>query len=48
VADWKRFTTLRAVRAGNLIAFEDPRLVRLGPSIVDATELLCKALAKAH
>jgi iron complex transport system substrate-binding protein len=48
LADWRRFTTLRAVRAGNLIAFEDPRLVRLGPSIVDATESLCKVLAKAH
>ena len=48
LADWKRFTSLRAVRAGNLIAFEDPRLVRLGPSIVDATESLCKALAVAH
>jgi iron complex transport system substrate-binding protein len=48
LADWKRFTTLRAVRAGNLIVFEDPRLVRLGPSIIDATESLCKVLAKAH
>lgn len=48
LADWRRFTTLRAVRAGNLIAFEDPRLVRLGPSIVDATESLCKVLATAH
>jgi iron complex transport system substrate-binding protein len=48
LADWKRFTTLRAVRAGNLITFEDPRLVRLGPSIVDATESLCKVLAAAH
>ncbi|MBS0421520.1 MAG: cobalamin-binding protein [Proteobacteria bacterium] len=48
LADWKRFTTLRAVRKGNLIAFEDQRLTRLGPSVVDATEGLCKALAKAH
>jgi iron complex transport system substrate-binding protein len=48
LADWRRFTALRAVRAGNLIAFEDPRLVRLGPSIVDATESLCKVLAVAH
>jgi len=48
LADWKRFTTLRAVRSGNLIAFEDQRLTRLGPSVVDATEGLCKALAKAH
>jgi iron complex transport system substrate-binding protein len=48
LADWKRFTTLRAVRNGNLIAFEDQRLTRLGPSVIDATEALCKALAKAH
>jgi iron complex transport system substrate-binding protein len=48
LADWKRFTTLRAVRTGNLIAFEDQRLTRLGPSVVDATEALCKALAKAQ
>ncbi len=48
LADWKRFTTLRAVRAGNLIAFEDQRLTRLGPSVVDATESLCKVLATAH
>jgi len=48
IADWKRFTTLRAVRKNNLIIFEDPRLVRLGPSVVDATDALCKALASAH
>ena len=48
LADWKRFTTLRAVRNGNLIAFEDQRLTRLGPSVIDATEALCKALAKAR
>jgi iron complex transport system substrate-binding protein len=48
LADWKRFTTLKAVRNGNLIAFEDQRLTRLGPSVIDATEGLCKALATAH
>jgi iron complex transport system substrate-binding protein len=48
LADWKRFGTLRAVRTGNLIDFEDLRLTRLGPSVVDATEELCKALAKAR
>jgi len=45
LADWKRFPTLRAVRSGNLISFEDQRLTRLGPSVVDATEGLCKVLA---
>jgi len=48
LADWKRFTTLRAVRSDNLIIVEDQRLTRLGPSAVDATEALCKVLATAH
>jgi iron complex transport system substrate-binding protein len=48
LADWKRFTALRAVHNGNLFVFEDPRLVRLGPSILDATEGLCKVLATAR
>ena len=47
-ADWQRFTTLKAVRNGNVILFEDQRLTRLGPSVIDATEELCKRLAKAH
>jgi iron complex transport system substrate-binding protein len=48
LADWRRFTTLRAVRNGNLITFEDQRLTRLGPSVVSATEALCKVLTAAH
>jgi len=46
--EWKRFGSLNAVRNGKLISFEDPRLVRLGPSVVAATEGLCKALAAAE
>jgi iron complex transport system substrate-binding protein len=42
--EWKRFTSLRAVRTGALIPFEDQRLSRLGPSTVGGTEALCKAL----
>lgn len=45
--DWRRFTSLRAVRNKDLIVFEDQRLTRMGPSVVDATEGLCKALAAA-
>jgi iron complex transport system substrate-binding protein len=48
IADWKRFPTLRAVRSGNVIAFEDQRLTRLGPSVIDATEALCNVLAAAR
>jgi ABC-type Fe3+-hydroxamate transport system substrate-binding protein len=45
LAEWRRFGSLSAVRAGRLLAFEDQRLSRLGPSVVIATEALCKALA---
>lgn len=45
LAEWRRFGSLSAVRSGRLIAFEDQRLSRLGPSVVPATEALCKALA---
>ena len=46
-AEWKRFPTLRAVRGGRLIAFDDQALSRLGPSVLDATEALCRAIASA-
>jgi iron complex transport system substrate-binding protein len=45
LADWKRFTALKAVRTGKLIVFDDPNLSRLGPSVVAATEVLCKLIA---
>jgi iron complex transport system substrate-binding protein len=47
LTEWKRFGSLNAVRTGRLIAFEDQGLNRLGPSVVPATEALCKALAAA-
>ena len=46
LTDWKRFGTLKAVRNGRLIAFEDQALSRLGPSVLDATEALCRAIAR--
>jgi iron complex transport system substrate-binding protein len=46
--EWRRFRTLRAVRDNRLIGFEDPRLTRLGPSVIDATEALCRVLAAAY
>jgi iron complex transport system substrate-binding protein len=47
LADWKRFPSLKAVRSGGLIPFEDERFSRLGPSVVEATEALCSLLATA-
>src|SRR5215469_13264588 len=45
-ADWKRFGTLDAVRNGRVVAFEDQGLSRLGPSVIDATENLCRTIAR--
>jgi iron complex transport system substrate-binding protein len=44
LADWRRFTHLRAVQNNRLIEFEDWRLSRLGPSALGGTEALCRAL----
>lgn len=48
LADWRRFPDLRAVKSGRLIPFEVGSFSRLGPSVVDATEQLCKVLAAAR
>ena len=34
------------MRGGRLVAFEDQALSRLGPSVIDATEALCRAIAR--
>lgn len=44
LAEWRRFPSLRAVHDERLIALEDWRLSRLGPSALDGTEALCRAL----
>ena len=43
---WRGYPTLEAVRSGRLVPWTDPRLSRLGPSMVEATEALCSALAQ--
>jgi iron complex transport system substrate-binding protein len=48
LAAWKRFPELRAVRSGNLIAFDDQRLARLGPGMLDATQALCARIDQAR
>ena len=46
LADWKRFPALGAVRSGHVVAFENQALSRLGPSVIDATEELCRTIAR--
>ena len=48
LADWQRFGTLTAVRNHRLLAFDDQALSRLGPSVLDATEALCRAIDRLN
>ena len=45
LAAWRRFPSLRAVKEGRLMAFEDQRLSGLGPRVVDATAAMCRKIA---
>jgi iron complex transport system substrate-binding protein len=45
VNDWKRLGSLAAVRNNKVVVFEDQALSRLGPSVIGATEGLCRLLA---
>ncbi len=45
VSDWKRLGSLSAVRNNKVVVFEDQALSRLGPSVIGATEGLCRLLA---
>jgi ABC-type Fe3+-hydroxamate transport system substrate-binding protein len=44
VAAWRAYPSMRAVRADRVVSWTDQRLSRLGPSIVNAAEDLCRAL----
>ena len=46
VADWQRFPSLAAVRNHRVVAFENQALSRLGPSVLDGTEELCRTIAR--
>jgi iron complex transport system substrate-binding protein len=46
VAAWRAYPSMRAVRSGRVVSWTDQRLSRLGPSIVDAAEDLCRALRR--
>jgi iron complex transport system substrate-binding protein len=46
--DWRKLPGLRAVRTGNLVAFEDQRLSRLGPSVLGAADSLCELIDAAR
>ena len=45
---WRKFPSLKAVRSGNLLDFDDQALSRLGPSVLDATANLCARIDAAR
>ncbi len=45
---WRKFPSLKAVRSGNLLDFQDQALSRLGPSVVAATAGLCAQIDAAR
>jgi len=45
LAQWQRFPSLRAVKTGWLMTFEDQRLIGLGPGVIDATGEMCGKIA---
>ncbi len=42
--EWRRFSTVTAVRRGHLVGFTDERIDRLGPSLLAATAKLCEII----
>lgn len=45
LARWQRYPSLRAVKTGRLLVFDDPRLSALGPGVIEATAALCGKIA---
>ena len=43
-AEWQKFPTLSAVRAGHVLPYTDERMDRMGPSVIEATASLCKLI----
>jgi iron complex transport system substrate-binding protein len=44
LVEWRKFPALAAVRAGQLVSRVDPRIDRMGPSVIEATGELCKVI----
>jgi iron complex transport system substrate-binding protein len=48
LAQWRRFPTLAAVKNGQLVAYTDERVDRMGPSVIAATANLCEVIDQAR
>ena len=48
IAEWRKFPALSAVRRGQLVAYSDLRIDRMGPSVIAATGNLCAVIDRAR
>jgi len=48
LVEWRKFPSLAAVHAGQLVSRVDPRIDRMGPSVIEATGELCKVVDDAR
>jgi iron complex transport system substrate-binding protein len=48
LAEWRKFPALAAVRGGKLVSYVDPRIDRMGPSVIAATGNLCAVIDGAR
>jgi len=48
IAEWRKFTSVAAVRSGNLVPYADERMDRMGPSVIEATASLCEVIDRAR
>jgi iron complex transport system substrate-binding protein len=46
--EWRRFPSMTAVRSGQLVAFTDERIDRMGPSVIEAAAHLCTVIDTAR
>jgi iron complex transport system substrate-binding protein len=44
LAEWRKFPAMAAVRGGQLVSHVDPRIDRMGPSVIEATGQLCAVI----
>jgi iron complex transport system substrate-binding protein len=48
LAEWRKFSSVAAVRAGQLVGHVDPRIDRMGPSVIEATGELCAVIDRSR
>ncbi len=48
LAEWRKFPSVRAVRDARIVSYQDERMDRMGPSVIEATAGLCALVDAAR